>query len=130
MPRTAVASSNAGFLEFLTEQMAGVGRVAVRRMFGGAGVFCDGQMIGLVADDLLFLRTDAESAPQFEARGLAPFVYRKGGKSVSMAYHQAPAECLEDPDEMAAWASRAYQAALRSRKNLVGNAKSRRRAAR
>ena len=109
-----MSSAENGFLEFLAEQMAGVGRVTVRRMFGGAGIFCNARMIGLVADGLLYLKTDADSAREFETRGLEPFVYRKGGKPVAMAYHRAPEECLEDPDEMMAWAGRAYQAAVRA----------------
>jgi DNA transformation protein len=103
------------FLEFIAEQMAGVGPVTVRRMFGGAGVFRGARMIGLVADDLLYLRTDAESAPEFEMRRLEPFVYSKRGKPVTMTYHRAPEECLDDPDEMTVWAGKAYEAALRAK---------------
>jgi DNA transformation protein len=102
------------FLEFITEQMAGVGPVSVRKMFGGAGIFRGDRMIALVADDLLYLRSDHVSAPEFEARGLGPFVYEKAGKPVSMSYRRAPAECFEDPDEMVAWATRAYEACLRA----------------
>jgi DNA transformation protein len=106
--------ANEGFLEFVAEQMAGIGPVTVRKMFGGAGVFRGDRMIGLIADDLLYLRTDLESAPEFEARGMTPFVYSKRGRPVSMSYYRAPEECLEDPEEMMVWAGKAYAAALRA----------------
>jgi len=32
--------------EFLREQLAPLGRVTMRRMFGKTGVFCDGLMFG------------------------------------------------------------------------------------
>jgi TfoX N-terminal domain len=37
------------FTEFLREQLAPLGRVTMRRMFGKAGAFCDGLMFGMVA---------------------------------------------------------------------------------
>ena len=36
-----------GFAEFLREQLAPLGRVTMRRMFGKTGVFCDGFMLGM-----------------------------------------------------------------------------------
>ncbi len=36
--------------------MAGFGPVAVKRMFGGAGIYRDGLMFALVADDVLYLK--------------------------------------------------------------------------
>ena len=47
-----------GFLEFLREQLAPLGRLATRRMFGKTGVFRDGLMFAMVADDTLYVRVD------------------------------------------------------------------------
>ena len=41
------------FAEFLREQLAPLGRVTMRRMFGKTGVFCDGFMLGMVTDKLM-----------------------------------------------------------------------------
>jgi DNA transformation protein len=35
-----------GFAEFLRDQLAPLGRITMRRMFGKTGVFCDGFMLG------------------------------------------------------------------------------------
>ena len=43
---------SAGFVDMLKEQLVEFGSVSVRRMFGGAGVYNDGVMFGLIADDL------------------------------------------------------------------------------
>ena len=36
------------FAEFLRDQLAPLGRITMRRMFGKTGVFCDGVMLGMV----------------------------------------------------------------------------------
>ncbi len=103
----------------LQEQLAPLGAVAVKRMFGGAGVFVDGLMIGLVAEDVLYLKVDAASRPAFEREGLPAFTYRRqGGKATVMSYSRAPDRLLDDPDEMLAWARRALEAARRAASTL------------
>jgi DNA transformation protein len=46
------------FAEFLREQLAPLGRVTMRRMFGKTGVFCNGLMFGMVTNDTLYFRVD------------------------------------------------------------------------
>lgn len=104
-------SASEGFLELLKDAMAGLGPIAVRRMFGGAGIFCDGVMLGLVADDTLYLKADAATRAAFEAEGLGPFTFRGKAKTVTMSYWRAPERLLDDPDEMAEWAGRALTVA-------------------
>ena len=49
------------FAEFLREQLAPLGRLTLRRMFGKTGVFCDGVMLGMVTDNTLYFRVDEEN---------------------------------------------------------------------
>ena len=104
------------FVEYLKEMFREFGSVNARKMFGGHGIYFDGVMIGLVADDTLYLKVDAESVPKFTESGLSQFEYPKGDKMVGMSYYLAPEEALEDPTEMRKWAQLAYEAALRARK--------------
>ncbi len=105
-----------GFIDFLHEAFAEFGPIQPRKMFGGHGIFHGGVMIGLVSDECLYLKADAETESRFVERGLEQFTYAKGNKRVGMSYYQAPEEALEDPAEMVAWARLAFEAALRSRK--------------
>jgi DNA transformation protein and related proteins len=84
-------------------------------MFGGYGIYHDGLMFALAADDVLYLKADAETVPRFEAAGLPPFTYESKGRIMRMSYYQAPAEVLEDPAQAAEWARIAHGAALRAR---------------
>ncbi len=105
------------FVNFLHEQLAEFGEVNSKRMFGGHGIYHQGLMIGLVADDVLYLKVDEDSEPQFRHAGSRPFTYNKAGKLIQMSYYEAPPETLDDPDEMKRWAELAYAAACRSQRN-------------
>ncbi|HEX6957489.1 MAG TPA: TfoX/Sxy family protein [Ferrovibrio sp.] len=95
------------FIAFVQELFAPLGGVSLRRMFGGAGIYCRGVMFGLVVDDTIYLKADEESRKAFEAHGCGPYVYRANGKPVVMSYWQMPAELVDDADEALVWARRA-----------------------
>ena len=107
------------FTTYILDLMGAIGPVNARAMFGGYGIFLDGLMFGLIADSVLYLKVDTETEEVYEAKGLEPFAYNKGGKQITMSYYQAPEEALEDGEEMNHWAAQAYSAALRaaSKKN-------------
>jgi DNA transformation protein and related proteins len=91
------------------------GVVAVRRMFGGAGIYADGIMFALVADGVIYLKADELSTPAFERESLPPFTYgTKDGKRGVMSYRRMPERLYDDPDELATWARDALAAAQRS----------------
>ncbi len=88
------------------------GRIAVRRMFGGEGLYADGVMIGLVMDDRVYLKTDDVTRPAFRAEDCEPFTYEaKGGKRVSLGYCAIPDRLYDDPQEFADWARAAHKVA-------------------
>jgi DNA transformation protein len=101
------------FIRYLRDQFRRWGPVEIRRMFGGHGVFRGGTMFALIHDEMLFLRSDDANRAAFAAAGMGPFRYRRGGKLVALAYHQAPPEAVEDGDVLGQWADLAFAAALR-----------------
>ncbi|MCG8377876.1 MAG: TfoX/Sxy family protein, partial [Proteobacteria bacterium] len=80
------------FVDFLHEVFADFGPVKPRKMFGGYGIYYEGIMIGLIADDMLYLKTDKTTEKKFIDKGLTPFEYDKGNKIVKMSYYPAPEE--------------------------------------
>ena len=103
------------YVEFVRETLEPFGDVRARRMFGGWGLYHRDLMFALIVDDALYLKTDDQSVHWFDERGLAPFEYMKKGKATRLSYYAAPEEIFDDPDEARAWATRAYEAALRGR---------------
>ena len=102
------------FAEFLQEQLAPLGRVTLRRMFGKSGVFCDGVMLGIVSDNMLYLRVDDLNRDAFaEAASTPPLNYAKKGSVIDLSYWRAPERLFDEPDELVAWARLALAAARR-----------------
>jgi DNA transformation protein len=102
------------FAEFLREHLAPLGRITLRRMFGKTGVFCDGVMFGIVAEDTLYVRVDDHNRAAFqEAAAYPPLSYVKQGRTIDLAYWRAPERLLDEPDDLVAWAREALGAAHR-----------------
>jgi DNA transformation protein len=102
-----------GFVEFVCDQLRPWGGVAARRMFSGQGIYRHGTMFALVIRDTLYFRTDASTVADFDEAGMAPFRYSRNGRTVALGYHEVPADVLDEADRLAAWAEKAYAAALR-----------------
>jgi DNA transformation protein len=102
------------FAQFLREQLAPLGRVAMRRMFGKTGVFCNGLMFGMVTDNMLYLRVDDQNRAAFkEAESFPPLNYEKEGGTIDLAFWRAPERLFDEPDELVTWARAALAAAHR-----------------
>ena len=102
------------FAEFLRAQLAPLGRVTMRRMFGKTGVFCNGLMLGMVTDDTLYFRVDDHNRAVFkEAESVPPLNYQKQGRTIDLAFWRAPDRLLDEPDELVTWARAALGAARR-----------------
>lgn len=104
---------SAAYKDFLKDLLAGFGPVSIRNMFSGAGVYADGVMFAILAEDTLYLKADEFSARAFADEGKSPFTYRPKGRSpVAMSYWEVPERLLDDPEELVAWARRAHTVAL------------------
>jgi len=100
-----VASDGLG--EFLREQLAPLGRIRLRRMFGKTGVFGDGLMFAMVTEDTLYFRVDDHNRAAFrEAASFPPLSYEKNGRTIDLAFWRAPERLLDDADELIAWHAR------------------------
>lgn len=104
---------SAEYKEFVSEQLEPLGPVRIRNMFGGAGVYLDDLMFGLIAGETLFFKVDDRNRADYEAEEMGPFVYEPpSGKSVAMSYYELPERLYDDADELVAWARKALDAAL------------------
>jgi DNA transformation protein len=101
-------------VDSLPDLFHGLGSIRTKRMFGGHGVYADEVFFAWVVRDVLYLKGDEITAPHFAERGLSRFEYVKDGKVMTMAFYQAPAEVLEDPDEALRWGRYAIEASLRA----------------
>jgi DNA transformation protein len=96
---------------------SGLGDIRVRKMFGGAGVYYDGRMFALLADNEIYLKADRINDPKFNAHDCPPFHYDKGtGEIMTMSYRAMPETACDDADEALAWARLGIEAAARAQR--------------
>ena len=104
------------FIEYVIDQLSGWGQVRARRMFGGAGLYRDGRMFGLIADDAAYLKVDDSNRGDFVEAGSAAFrPYPEKGKTAVMSYYEIPADVLENRDLLAQWAQKALAVAKKKK---------------
>lgn len=106
--------ASAEFAEFLRDQLAPLGDIVVRRMFGKSGVFCDGVMLGMVTENTLYLRVDDHNRATFaEAASSPPLNYAKRGQTIDLSFWRVPERLFDEPDELVEWGRSALAAARR-----------------
>ena len=104
---------SAEFRDHVCDLFQPFGEVKIKLMFGGAGIYFKDQMFGLIGGERIYLKANEATRPAFEAEGSKPFVFElKNGDIVATSYLEVPPRLLDDGDELAKWARRAYEAAI------------------
>lgn len=110
-------SVDASTIDHVIDLFSPFGEIRVRKMFGGAGVYCDDLFFALLDDDAIYLKADDETKKEFESNGLPPFVFEmKNGSSGVMSYYAAPEDIYDDEDALRRWTTLALDAARRAAK--------------
>ena len=110
-----MAAASPEFVTHCLELLGTLGPARARRMFGGHGIYVDEHFLALIIGETLYLKTDDETRPRFEAAGSVPFDYAtRDGQRVVMAYWTAPQDAMESPPLMLPWARLAMASALRA----------------
>jgi len=102
------------FVKYLDVVFREFGTITSKKMFGGYGVYHQGIMFALVADDQLYLKTDNVNEKYFIEKSLAQFEYQKGDKVVKMSYFLAPDDIMDDAEQAMIWGTRSFDAAKRA----------------
>ena len=102
------------FASFLRDQLSSLGHITVRRMFGKSGVFCEGVMLGMVTENVLYLRVDSQNKSTFkEVESFPSLNYVKKANTIDLSFWRAPDRLFDDNAEFIAWARAALAAAHR-----------------
>lgn len=86
---------------YALEQLERAAPVTAKTMFGGAGLYLDGLIFGLLDDDRTYVKADESNAARFDEKGSEWF--HPYGDERTMPYREVPVEVLEDPDELRVW---------------------------
>lgn len=99
--------SKESFLDFVLDQLAGLGRIEARAMFGGHGLYRGEAFFALLWRGRLYFLTDDTTRPAYLDRDMKPF--RPRGKQTIGRYYEVPGDVLEDPIEITRWAEQAVR---------------------
>ena len=98
--------------DLIHDLFGGFGRVEIKRMFSGQGIYADGVIFAIVSGDVIYLKTDDASRAAFERENAMPLTFtKKSGQRMVTSYWRLPERLYDDPDELAQWAREALAAA-------------------
>ena len=106
--------ASAEFASCLHDELAPLGYISMRRMFGKTGVFCEGVMFGMVTEDVLYFRVDSQNKEAFKEAESSPSLnYVKNGRTIDLSFWRAPDRLYDEHEELIAWSGAALAAAHR-----------------
>lgn len=65
-------ASDAGFVQYVADQLGGAGEVRCRKMFGEYGLYLNGKFFALICDDRFFVKDTPEGRAAAPEPPLAP----------------------------------------------------------
>jgi DNA transformation protein len=112
---------------YVEEQLAFLGRISTKSIFGGIGIFVDERLLGIVMEDKLYLHTDANNLQVYRQRGVPQFKPYPNAFDLTTDHHQVPPEIVDDPAQLKRWGEEALAAAIEAAKvkQLAGIERSR-----
>ena len=113
-PSTMALGVTDGFRAYVLDQLADLGAVTPRSMFGGIGLYRGDLFFGLIARDVLYLKVDDRTRGDYEAAGMRGFQPFPGRETMSINYYEVPLAVLEHADTLTQWARRAVDVAARA----------------
>lgn len=91
------------YKDYVVDQLQSLGPVFAKKMFGGYGLFLDGVIFGVIANDEFYLKADDSTRPKYLKMGMKPFNPFEE-ESHSMTYFEVPIVVLENKYELENWA--------------------------
>ena len=112
---------------YVTEQLAFLGAISNRSIFGAVGIFIDDRLLGIVTSDSVFLHTGPVNRADYLARGAPQFKPYPNAFDLTTDHHRVPQDILDDAVQLKQWGERALLAAVEAAKakQLAGIERSR-----
>lgn len=91
----AYSESIASFVE---DQLAGLGELRTKKMFGALAFYCDEVLFGAVMGDRFTLKAKGALQEEFESNGMTR--HKIDGRDIKMPYFNVTSEDLENQDQL------------------------------
>lgn len=112
---------------YVTEQLTFLGPISNRPIFGAVGIFVEERLLGIVANEVLYLHTGPANRGDYLSRGSRQFKPYPNAFDLTTDHHEVPRDILDDVDQLKVWGERALQTAVEAAriKQLAGIERSR-----
>jgi len=117
------------FTRFVMDQLSALPGLRTKAMFGGHGLYQGSDFFGILMDGRVYFKTDEHTRGVYLKRGMAPFIYEKARRTMTINYFEVPLEVLENRDEFVAWATQAVHAGKKAKRRIKVRLPTRRAAA-
>jgi len=109
------------FHTYVEDLFANLGRIRIRKMFGGAGVYSGEDMFALIDKDRVYMKSDDVLKECLESAGGEVFEWTNPttGKTIQMSYVSLPGNALDDRDKVSALGRKALDVAVQARRAKV-----------
>jgi DNA transformation protein len=107
---------SAEFQDYVLEQLADVGAIMPKKMFGGVGVYYRKLFFGILHNNNFYLKVDDLNRKDYEKEGMSAFKPFKD-RPMTMQYYEVPVEILENKNQLKVWAQQAIEVAARASKS-------------
>lgn len=107
---------NPSLANYVLEQVAFLGRMSSRAIFGGIGIFHDERLLGIVINGALYLHTSESNVADYVSRGMPQFKPYPNAFDLTTDHHQVPVDVVEDAEQLKIWAERSLNAAIEAAK--------------
>lgn len=109
------------FHTYVEDLFGTLGRIRIRKMFGGAGVYSGEDMFALIDEDRVYVKSDDALKADLELEGGEAFEWTNPntGKTITMSYVSLPVEALDDRTSATDWGRKALDVAIQARRAKV-----------
>jgi len=107
-------SVNTEFRDYVLDQLSGIGVFETKNMFGGTAVLRNGVAFAKIKHGSLWLKVDDGNINDFIEKGMVQYTYGKDN-SRKLNFYETPSEVMEDSEMLIQWATKACEAAIRSK---------------
>ena len=94
-----------GFKDFVLDQLADLGGLTCRAMFGSYGLYQRETFFGIIHKGRLYFKVTSGTITEYQQQGMKPF--KPNAKQTLKSFYEVPADVLEDPERLTMWAEHA-----------------------
>ena len=99
------ARKDSSFKQFVLDQLLDLRGVTCRAMFGGYGLYQHSVFFGIIHTSRLYFKTNERTKEHYVQEGMKPF--RPNRSQTLKNYYEVPANVLDEPERLLAWAQEA-----------------------